>query len=128
GLPTLSLSSSETYQTFWSPFSSAPPTIVVPSRPKTSQSNIVMKTEGSTQDKRKFLSELKQSLTGLLLSDLGTEVFSKGSETDQWFSGSYVEDCIQRKIEQEEEAKKQMAKLEAARRLKRKSKKNLRMN
>lgn len=128
GMPTLSLSSSETYQTFWSPFSSAPPTIVVPARPKTSQSNIVMKPEGSNREKRKFLSELKQSLTGLLLSDLGTEVFSKGSETDQWFSGSYVEDCIQRKIEQEEEAKKQMAKLEAARRMKRKSKKNLRMN
>ena len=54
------------------------------------------------QEKKKFLAELKQSLTGLLLSDLGLEVFSRGSETDAWFSGGLGDDCIQRKEEQDE--------------------------
>ncbi|KAK0383691.1 hypothetical protein NLU13_9602 [Sarocladium strictum] len=44
----------------------------------------------------KFLTELKRSLTSLLLSDLGTQVFSRGSETDVWFRG-LGQECIDRK-------------------------------
>lgn len=44
----------------------------------------------------KFLAELKRSLTSLLLSDLGTQVFSRGSETDAWFRG-LGQECIDRK-------------------------------
>lgn len=44
----------------------------------------------------KFLSDLKRSLTSLLLSDLGTQVFSRGSETDVWFRG-LGQECIDRK-------------------------------
>lgn len=36
-------------------------------------------------------------MTSLLISDLGTLVFSRGSETDAWFSGDLGQDCIERR-------------------------------
>lgn len=47
--------------------------------------------------KKSFLSDLKQTLTSLLLSDLGCPVWSLGSETDAWFSESLSQKriCIQ---------------------------------
>ena len=65
--------------------------------------------EEVNEQKRKFLSQLKQNLTGLLLSDLGVEVFGQGSETDAWFSGGLGDECIQRKEEQEAEVRKKAA-------------------
>ncbi|KAH8177096.1 minimal binding motif of hap4 for binding to hap2/3/5 domain-containing protein [Sarocladium implicatum] len=52
----------------------------------------------------KFLAELKKSLTSLLLSDLGTQVFSRGSETDAWFRG-LGQECIDRKLALDRRAK-----------------------
>jgi hypothetical protein len=69
------------------------------------------------EDKRRFMLDLKQTLTGLLLSDLGAMVFANGSETDSWFGGELLEDCIQRD-EEERKRKKLLAK--------KKSMKNLR--
>lgn len=59
-------------------------------------------------DKSKFLYELKQSLTGLLLSDLGTLVVAKGSETDIWFQG-LGQECISRKEALEQHAQRKSA-------------------
>lgn len=42
--------------------------------------------EHNAQGKTAFLDDLKQTLTSLLLSDLGSPVWSCGSETDAWFS------------------------------------------
>ncbi|KAI0017146.1 hypothetical protein F4780DRAFT_620756 [Xylariomycetidae sp. FL0641] len=39
-----------------------------------------------TEEKQKFLSDLRQTTLGLLLSDLGNFVYSRGSETDDWFN------------------------------------------
>lgn len=94
--------------TFWSPFASLTST----SRGKTSHSTntlMIKPPEGVNERKRKFLTQLKQNLTGLLLSDLGTEVFNEGSETDTWFSGGLGDECIQRKEEQEAELRKKLA-------------------
>ncbi|KAI5780799.1 hypothetical protein EDC01DRAFT_620150 [Geopyxis carbonaria] len=102
GMPSPALPA-ESHNTFWSPFSSH--TQTNPSgRPKTSHSptTLLKTSEMITLEKKKFLAELKQSLTGLLLSDLGLEVFSRGSETDGWFSGGLGDECIQRKEEQDE--------------------------
>ncbi|RPA87340.1 hypothetical protein BJ508DRAFT_203160 [Ascobolus immersus RN42] len=99
GLPSPAISTSDA-QTFWSPFGGR-------AAAATSKSSGIMKQpEAVTREKRKFLDELKQTLTGLLLSDLGVDLWSKGTETDLWFSGPYVDDCIQRKEEQEEEARR----------------------
>lgn len=67
-------------------------------RPGTSASSneTVFQHQKSDDEKTRFLNELRQSLTSLLLSDLGNQVFSKGSETDGWFD-KLGQQCIDRK-------------------------------
>jgi hypothetical protein len=98
--------------TFWSPFqtrSQSPTTSISSHRPGTSSSTnetIMMKEERASQAKQRFLSDLKQTLTSLLISDLGTLVFARGSETDSWFSGDLGQDCIERKDRAEQRVRK----------------------
>ncbi|KAJ9134267.1 chromatin assembly factor 1 subunit rlf2 protein [Pleurostoma richardsiae] len=56
------------------------------------------------EEKGKFLDELRQSLTSLLLSDLGNLVFARGSETDGWFD-SLGQECIDRRQAAERKAR-----------------------
>ena len=101
--------------TFWSPFQTQAqsPTSTTSIRPRTASSSkgtVMLKQSASVnEDKRRFLLDLKQAVTGLLLSDLGTTVFGIGSETDTWFSGDLGEDCIQRREEEDRERKKKLA-------------------
>lgn len=102
----------DTAATFWSPFQAQAqsPTSATSIRPRTASSSkgtVMLKQSISVnEDKRRFLLDLKQALTGLLLSDLGTVVFSGGSETDTWFSSDLLEDCIQHKHTEEEERRR----------------------
>jgi hypothetical protein len=109
--PVLTIDSSAT---FWSPFQAAQsPTSTASIRPRTASSSkgTVMLKQSATvnEDKRRFLLDLKQTLTGLLLSDLGCMVFGHGSETDAWFSGDLGEDILQRKEDEDRRRKKQLA-------------------
>lgn len=52
-----------------------------------------------TQGKQVFLDELRQALTSLLLSDLGSPVWSCGSETDAWFSSALDQRRIRSQME-----------------------------
>ncbi|PKS10692.1 hypothetical protein jhhlp_002448 [Lomentospora prolificans] len=55
-------------------------------RPGTAtSSNETVYQQRLSEEKAKFLLELRQTLTSLLLSDLGNLVFVRGSETDAWF-------------------------------------------
>ncbi|KAF6828968.1 hypothetical protein CPLU01_08198 [Colletotrichum plurivorum] len=66
-------------------------------RPGTSaSSNETVYQQRQSEDKARFLSELRQTLVSLLLSDLGTLVFARGSETDDWFS-TLGQECIERR-------------------------------
>lgn len=67
-------------------------------RPGTSASSqeTVFQQQKVDDEKTRFLNELRQSLTSLLLSDLGNQVFSRGSETDGWFD-QLGQQCIDRK-------------------------------
>lgn len=47
-------------------------------------------------EKTRFLADLRQTLTSLILSDLGSQVLARGSETDFWFH-SLGQQCIDRK-------------------------------
>ncbi|KAJ4377242.1 hypothetical protein N0V83_000065 [Neocucurbitaria cava] len=111
--PVLSIDSAAT---FWSPFQThaQSPTSATSIRPRTASSSrgtVMLKQSASVnEDKRRFMLDLKQTLTGLLLSDLGTMVFATGSETDSWFSGDLLDDCIQRRDEEERKRKKLLAK------------------
>ncbi|KAK7189800.1 hypothetical protein PSPO01_04190 [Paraphaeosphaeria sporulosa] len=102
----------DTSTTFWSPFQThaQSPTSATSIRPRTASSSkgtvMLKQSIAVNEDKRRFLLDLKQILTGLLLSDLGTVVFSSGSETDAWFSSDLLEDCIQHKYTEEEERKR----------------------
>ncbi|ERT01377.1 hypothetical protein HMPREF1624_02623 [Sporothrix schenckii ATCC 58251] len=49
-----------------------------------------------SEEKSWFLNDLRQTLTSLLLSDLGNLVFARGSETDYWFGG-LGQECIERR-------------------------------
>ncbi|KAF2269474.1 hypothetical protein CC78DRAFT_564740 [Lojkania enalia] len=110
--PVLTIDSSAT---FWTPFQTQAqsPTSTASIRPRTASSSkgtVMLKQSASVnEDKRRFLLDLKQTLTGLLLSDLGIMVFGHGSETDAWFSGDLGEDCLQRKEEEERRRKRHLA-------------------
>jgi hypothetical protein len=102
--------------TFWSPFQAkpqSPSTSVVSMRPRTSSSmneTVTFREEQASLAKQRFLLDLKQTLTSLLLSDLGTLVFARGSETDSWFSGSVGEDCMERRERAEKKARRKIKK------------------
>ncbi|KAH7145949.1 hypothetical protein B0J13DRAFT_666678 [Dactylonectria estremocensis] len=75
-------------------------------RPGTAaSSNETVFQQRGDDEKTRFLADLKQSLTSLLLSDLGNQVFSRGSETDAWF-GKLGQQCIDRKDALDRRAKR----------------------
>jgi hypothetical protein len=102
--------------TFWSPFQTraqSPSTSISSHRPGTSSSTnetVMLKEERASQEKQRFLTDLKQTLTSLLISDLGTLVFARGSETDSWFSGDLGQDCMERRERVERKARRKSKK------------------
>jgi len=111
--PVLSIDSATT---FWSPFQArtqSPTTSASSIRPGTSSSTnetLMLKEERASLAKQRFLVDLKQTLTSLLVSDLGTLVFARGSETDSWFSGNLGQDCMERKERAERRARRKSKK------------------
>ncbi|KAH0559914.1 hypothetical protein GP486_003570 [Trichoglossum hirsutum] len=118
--PVLTIDSSAT---FWSPFQTQAqsPTGSSNIRPRTASTTndtvMLKNSESVNQDKRRFLLDLKQALTGLLLSDLGNLVWSRGSETDAWFSGDLGEECLQRKEALDRKRKRALLKKKSMNRL-----------
>ena len=100
--------------TFWSPFQArtqSPTTSISSVRPGTSSSTnetVMIREERANMAKQRFVMDLKQTLTSLLLSDLGTLVFARGSETDSWFSSDLAQDCMDRKERAERRARKKL--------------------
>ena len=81
-------------------------------RPGTSaSSNETIFQHRADDEKTRFLNELKQSLTSLLLSDLGSQVLAKGSETDAWFE-KIGQQCIERKDALDRRARRRSEKKE----------------
>ncbi|KAM7202594.1 hypothetical protein V8F20_004383 [Naviculisporaceae sp. PSN 640] len=79
-------------------------------RPGTSaSSNETVFQQRQSEEKARTLEELKQTLTSLLLSDLGNLVFSRGSETDGWFEG-LGQECIDRREAIQHRARQALAK------------------
>lgn len=91
-----STSTGDTYSTFWSSPQRHPmyATSVssVYSRPPSMFSETATRqprrSERKPQGKTAFMGDLRQTLTSLLLSDLGSPVWSCGSETDAWFTNT----------------------------------------
>ena len=72
---------------------------VLTGRPGTSASSETVYQQRLSEEKTRFLTELRHTLTGLLISDLGNLVFARGSETDSWFA-DLGQDCIDRRESQ----------------------------
>ncbi|ORY72173.1 uncharacterized protein BCR38DRAFT_330118 [Pseudomassariella vexata] len=84
-------------------------------RPGTStSSNETIHLQRLSEEKQRFLDELRQTLTSLLLSDLGNHVFSGGSETDAWFK-DLGQDCIDRREAHERQARRLVVKKDRTR-------------
>ena len=105
---TPSTTTGDSCSTFWS--SPRPPThyaasaSTLYSRPPSMLSETVaqpprQKERTKTYEKTAFLDELRQTLTSLLLSDLGSPVWSCGSETDAWFGNALDQKRIQTQME-----------------------------
>ncbi|KAH1406625.1 hypothetical protein KXV95_007273 [Aspergillus fumigatus] len=103
-------STADTYSTFWSvPHQNAPYAASASSfysRPPSMLSETVVQPapqkDFKGQGKAAFLDELKQALTSLLLSDLGSPVWSCGSETDAWFGNALDQERIRVQMKKRE--------------------------
>jgi hypothetical protein len=72
-------------------------------RPGTSAStSSMMFRQRLSDEKHRFLMGLRRTLTSLLLSDLGTLVFARGAEADEWFA-TIGQQCIDRAGTKDEE-------------------------
>ncbi|KAI2733717.1 hypothetical protein CBS147332_732 [Penicillium roqueforti] len=98
-----STSTGDTYSTFWSapqkhPMYAASASSVY-SRPPSMFSETATRqprrVERKPHGKTVFMDDLRQTLTSLLLSDLGSPVWSCGSETDAWFTNALNQKRIQ---------------------------------
>ncbi|CAM1507900.1 Fc.00g047480.m01.CDS01 [Cosmosporella sp. VM-42] len=95
--PTTSLTNLSTTFSHAPQHSHAASTSSYSTRPGTSaSSNETVFQQKVDDEKTRFLGDLRQSLTSLLLSDLGNQVFARGSETDAWFE-KLGQQCIDRK-------------------------------
>ncbi|EYE95799.1 uncharacterized protein EURHEDRAFT_454525 [Aspergillus ruber CBS 135680] len=105
---TASTTTGDSCSTFWS--SPQPPTHYAASasslysRPPSMLSDTVSqpprrRERNKAHEKTVFLDGLKQTLTSLLLSDLGSPVWSCGSETDAWFGNALDKERIQMQME-----------------------------
>ncbi|KAM0248135.1 hypothetical protein ACHAQJ_009580 [Trichoderma viride] len=103
--PTTSLTNVST--TFSAPQHTIPSiTSASTGRPSTAaSSNDTIQQHRTDDEKTRFLNELKQTLTSLLLSDLGNQVLARGSETDGWFQ-KLGQQCIDRKDALERRARR----------------------
>jgi hypothetical protein len=104
----VSTSTVESYNTFWSPLPAKIRSSTSVSSFRSRPSSIYNDAVGpKTADrlsgaKIRFLDDLRQTLTSLLLSDLGSPVWSMGSETDAWFSTTLAQERVRVQAEKEE--------------------------
>ncbi|OKL64592.1 hypothetical protein UA08_00360 [Talaromyces atroroseus] len=111
-----SSSTTESYTPFWSPFQtqtqSAASASSFQSRPPSmfSDAPVPRRTErAAVYGKTVFLDDLRQTLTSLLLSDLGSPVWSCGSETDAWFINYLNQTRVQRQMDKQARIQKFLA-------------------
>lgn len=113
-----STSTGDSYSTFWSPMQtqaqSAASASSFQSRPPSmfSEAPTPRRAEHIVHGKTAFLDELRQTLTSLLLSDLGSPVWSCGSETDAWFMNFLNQKRVQAQMNKEARLQKFIAESE----------------
>ncbi|KAJ5620883.1 hypothetical protein N7510_004867 [Penicillium lagena] len=102
-----STSTGDTCSTFWStphrhPMYAASASSIYsrpPSMFSEAATRLPRRTERKTHGKAVFMDDVRQTLTSLLLSDLGSPVWSCGSETDAWFTNTLDQTRIRVQME-----------------------------
>jgi len=74
-----------------------------------SEAPVLRRNDRHVQGKVAFLEDLRQTLTGLLLSDLGSPVWSCGSETDAWFTNFLNRKSVQAQMDKRAKIQRFMA-------------------
>lgn len=80
---------------FSHPYQQSLPSTASHSQPDTNTSSTeTVQQRRLSEEKHRFLSDLRQTLLSLLLSDLGNFLYAYGSETDAWFS-ELGQECLE---------------------------------
>ncbi|KAI0393441.1 hypothetical protein F5Y17DRAFT_432419 [Xylariaceae sp. FL0594] len=79
---------------FSHPYQQSLPSTASLTQPDTTASSETVQQQRLSDEKQRFLSDLRQTLLSLLLSDLGNFLYAYGSETDIWFN-DLGQQCIE---------------------------------
>jgi hypothetical protein len=79
---------------FAHPYQHSLPSTASLTQPDTIASSETVQQQRLSEEKQRFLSDLRQTLLSLLLSDLGNFLYAYGSETDVWFN-ELGQECLE---------------------------------
>ncbi len=108
----VSATTADSINSFWSPLPTQPQSAAsvssLPSRPPSfvNDCSSPRPVDQSPPRKVKFFEELRQRVISLLLSDLGSPVWSCGSETDTWLADMLRQDPVRRQLRKRKSVEK----------------------
>ncbi|KAI2634061.1 hypothetical protein GGS21DRAFT_126287 [Xylaria nigripes] len=88
---------------FSHPYQQSLPSTASLTQPDTTASSETIQQQRLSDEKHRFLSDLRQTLLSLLLSDLGNFLYAYGSETDIWFN-DLGQECLELRSSAEDQA------------------------
>ncbi|KAI1313321.1 hypothetical protein F5Y03DRAFT_161083 [Xylaria venustula] len=91
---------------------SLPSTASLSQHDTTASSTETIQQQRLSEEKHRFLSDLRQTLLSLLLSDLGNFLYAYGSETDVWFN-DLGQECLELRSAEDEVAQRESSKEDA---------------
>ncbi|KAI1420051.1 hypothetical protein F5Y12DRAFT_788561 [Xylaria sp. FL1777] len=94
---------------FTHPYQQSLPSTASLTQPDTTASSTeTIQQQRLSEEKHRFLSDLRQTLLSLLLSDLGNFLYAYGSETDVWFN-DLGQECLELRSAEDEVAQRELA-------------------
>ncbi|KAI0191124.1 hypothetical protein F4808DRAFT_397720, partial [Astrocystis sublimbata] len=93
---------------FSHPYQQSIPSSASLTQDTTASSTETIQQQRLSEEKHRFLSDLRQTLYSLLISDLGNFLYAYGSETDIWFS-ELGQECLDLRSAEDEVAKRTSA-------------------
>ncbi|TRX91875.1 hypothetical protein FHL15_007194 [Xylaria flabelliformis] len=97
---------------FSHPYQQSIPSTASLTQPDTTASSETVQQQRLSEEKHRFLSDLRQTLFSLLISDLGNFLYAYGSETDIWFN-DLGQECLDLRPADDEVARRALANQDA---------------
>ncbi|KAI0905063.1 hypothetical protein F4823DRAFT_158123 [Ustulina deusta] len=99
---------------FAHPYQQSLPSTASLTQPDTTASSTeTIQQQRLSEEKHRFLSDLRETLLSLLLSDLGNFLYAYGSETDVWFN-DLGQECLELRSAEDEVAQRESANQDAS--------------